>query len=49
MKTKVISVHAFRRVARKREREVQRLLEGVRVERAGLFQHAVIATENKGH
>lgn len=70
--TEILSVHAFRRVARERERELQGLLDlstdgspasdivlrdagvpgwarGVRVQRAGLFQHAVVATEHRGH
>lgn len=67
--TKILSVHALRRVARARERQIQKALNdraatgrplpgqlddvpdwarGVRVERAGLFQHAVVATENRG-
>lgn len=70
-RTHVVSVHPFRRVARKRERAIQAWLDegrplragvipdehqripewanGARVERAGLLQHAVIATEQKGH
>lgn len=63
-KTQVISVHRLRRVARKKERELQYDLDGghsridlglpawtngVRVEKAGFFQHAVVATSRKGH
>jgi hypothetical protein len=76
--TEIISVHTFRRSARKVERMATRVLNmreeaktspftspdielwrggpvlpgwagGVRVEKAGLFQHAVVATVNKGH
>jgi hypothetical protein len=66
----IVSVHPFRRTARKEERRLQRVLDayhevhvilddapadlplwahGVRVERAGAFQHAVVATERRGH
>jgi hypothetical protein len=70
--TEVLSVHLFRRAARKRERELQAWLdsgrlgvepghnepayrpvpswaEGVRVDPAGVFQHAVVATVERGH
>lgn len=52
----ILSVHKFRRSARREERIVQKLLSGdypvsggVRVEKAGPFQWAVVLTENKGH
>lgn len=74
----IVSVHKFRRAARKREREIQHSLDvvgtydpnktvvslekaalheanvpswakGVKVVRAGLFQHALVATRNRGH
>lgn len=72
LRTHIVSVHAFRRVARHQERELQRWLEftrtagdghlearleardlpawvrGVRVEKAGRFQWAVVATEKVG-
>lgn len=61
-KTKVLSVHWFRRSARARERELQAELNGqlgtglddlpwargVRVEKAGPFQWAVVATSDRG-
>lgn len=65
--TKIISVHFLRRVARVKERRLQRLFtgspvtasvlqqagvpiwaEGVRVEKAGPFQWAVVATSHRG-
>jgi hypothetical protein len=67
MRTRVISVHYLRVIARMREREVQHVLErhavgvtvagvaipawakGVRVEKAGRNQWAVVATEARGH
>lgn len=80
----ILSVHVFRRQARKRERQIQACLSGmyeggisvpagpdgetfrlpqvgapdvdlplwtrgVRVEKAGPFQHAVVATHSRGH
>lgn len=66
-RTKVISVHFLRRVARERERELQDEFDarlagayaringlpswarGVRVEKAGRFQWAVVVTEHLGH
>lgn len=66
-RTKVLSVHFLRRVARHRERDIQAFLRhggafgepwrddlprwtrGVRVEKAGPFQWAVVATEHAGH
>jgi hypothetical protein len=65
MKTQIVSVHYFRRQARRKEREIQAVFDmwpnsewplnapwwarGVRVERAGPFQWAVVATEHRGH
>ena len=64
-KTEIISVHPFRRSARKHERDLQAVIDategyhhrdeaipewakGVRVRKAGFFQWAVEATENRG-
>jgi hypothetical protein len=60
-KPMIIAVTPFRRRARTMEREIQHALDthqptslpdwvhGVRVEKAGLLQWAVVATENRGH
>lgn len=60
-KTQILSVHKLRRNARKEERRLTNVInfklpsdlpywvKGVRVEKAGPFQHAVVATSRKGH
>ena len=60
-KTEIVSVHRLRRVARMTERDIQACLDagsppeglewarGVKVVRAGFFQHAVVATAHRGH
>lgn len=59
--TKVLSVHRLRRTARAEERRLTNCIlygyptelpywaKGVRVEKAGLFQWAVVATSKRGH
>jgi hypothetical protein len=71
--TQILSVHVFRRNARKEERRLQEWLDrnrfssdaqlatqmrdhgypswmhGVRVEKAGRFSFAVVATDTRGH